>query len=99
MLEAKKLQVQSRDRFELSVTIYNKGEEPAKGVVIVSHGFGEHTGKYVEFAEKLSDANYACAVFDQRGHGFFPGMSKKRRKKAQGLFPAMSPFWKISKLL
>jgi len=38
------------------------------GVVIV-HGFGEHSGRYVHVAEELTRNGYAVSTFDLRGHG------------------------------
>ena len=47
----------------------NSGEGPAKGTVIIVHGFGEYAGSYIEFARRLAAANYSSVTFDQRGHG------------------------------
>jgi acylglycerol lipase len=41
---------------------------PKAGVVIV-HGYGEHTGRYVHVAEELTRNGYAVSTFDLRGHG------------------------------
>ena len=41
---------------------------PKAGVVIV-HGYGEHTGRYVHVAEELTQNGYAVSTFDLRGHG------------------------------
>lgn len=45
-----------------------KTEEP-RGVVVVSHGLGEHGGRYAELAEYLCDNGFSCAAMDHRGHG------------------------------
>ena len=42
---------------------------PIKGIVVVSHGFGEHSGSYDELTQRLAQAGYASVVFSQRGHG------------------------------
>ena len=47
----------------------NNGDSPAKGIVIIIHGFGEHAGSYRELAERFAAANYSSVTFDQRGHG------------------------------
>jgi alpha-beta hydrolase superfamily lysophospholipase len=39
------------------------------GVVLVSHGASEHSGRYDRFARALNDAGYAVAALDHRGHG------------------------------
>jgi alpha-beta hydrolase superfamily lysophospholipase len=33
------------------------------------HGFGEHAHSYDGLMERLAGAGYACAIFNQRGHG------------------------------
>ena len=37
--------------------------------VILIHGFGEHSGRYRHFVERLCAANIAVFAFDLRGHG------------------------------
>ncbi|MGI9016835.1 MAG: lysophospholipase [Euzebya sp.] len=38
-------------------------------VVVLSHGFGEHSGRYAHVAQALNSASYAVAALDHRGHG------------------------------
>jgi len=40
-----------------------------KGVLLVSHGLGEHSGRYEFFAEYFAPRGWECHVFDFRGHG------------------------------
>jgi alpha-beta hydrolase superfamily lysophospholipase len=40
-----------------------------QGVVLVSHGASEHSGRYDRFAGALNDAGFAVAALDHRGHG------------------------------
>jgi len=42
--------------------------DPAAVVVLV-HGAGEHSGRYVHVAERLVEDGYAVHALDQRGHG------------------------------
>jgi alpha-beta hydrolase superfamily lysophospholipase len=42
-------------------------------VVQFVHGFGEHTGRYTELAERFNAKNIAFVMHDQRGHGKTPG--------------------------
>lgn len=42
---------------------------PARGVVALVHGLGEHIGRYDYVAERLNQAGYALVGFDQPGHG------------------------------
>jgi alpha-beta hydrolase superfamily lysophospholipase len=40
-----------------------------RGVVLVSHGYAEHVGRYLPFAEHLAGRGLAAAGVDHRGHG------------------------------
>jgi acylglycerol lipase len=42
------------------------------GLIIV-HGIAEHADRYRHVAEALASEGIACFVYDQRGHGKFPG--------------------------
>lgn len=42
---------------------------PAKAVVQLAHGMGEHAGRYGRLAEALNEAGYAVYADDHRGHG------------------------------
>jgi alpha-beta hydrolase superfamily lysophospholipase len=44
-------------------------EGPARAVVCVFHGLGEHGGQYVEVARALTEAGVALLAIDLRGHG------------------------------
>lgn len=39
------------------------------GVVLISHGASEHSGRYDRFARALNTAGYAAVALDHRGHG------------------------------
>ena len=43
--------------------------KPSKGVIVVSHGFAEHSGRYVHFAEYFLKHGYSVYVPNHRGHG------------------------------
>lgn len=43
--------------------------ENAKGVVLITHGIAEHSGRYEHVAQSLIEAEYAVVGFDLRGHG------------------------------
>lgn len=45
-----------------------------KGVVLVTHGYAEHAGRYRELAHVIVDAGWACLTYDVRGHGKSPGV-------------------------
>ncbi len=40
-----------------------------KGVVMISHGLAEHSGRYALLATFLASRGYAVLAFDHRGHG------------------------------
>jgi alpha-beta hydrolase superfamily lysophospholipase len=43
--------------------------EPARGHVIISHGFAEHSGRYAHVAAALNEEGLAVWAPDHRGHG------------------------------
>lgn len=42
---------------------------PARGTVVVSHGYAEHSGRYEHVAAALNGAGFAVWAPDHRGHG------------------------------
>jgi alpha-beta hydrolase superfamily lysophospholipase len=49
------------------------GDQPAKGVVTLAHGYGEHSGRYAYVASRLTAAGYAVYAPDHHGHGLSKG--------------------------
>ncbi|ADD29537.1 alpha/beta hydrolase [Meiothermus ruber] len=47
-------------------------EEP-RAVLVIIHGFGEHSGRYTDLATHLASRGFAVYAFDLRGHGCSPG--------------------------
>ena len=47
--------------------------DPA-AVLVVVHGFTEHSGRYAQAAERLNQHGYAVAAMDLRGHGRSEGL-------------------------
>jgi alpha-beta hydrolase superfamily lysophospholipase len=43
--------------------------DPCRGVVVIAHGAGEHSGRYGHVAERLVREGYAVYALDHRGHG------------------------------
>ncbi len=43
--------------------------ESARGIVVIVHGFGEHSDRYRHVAQHLVAAGYAVFALDHRGHG------------------------------
>lgn len=54
------------------IKFFVRGWEPEKqikAVVVLVHGLGEHTGRYLHVGEAFAQAGYVLAGFDVRGHG------------------------------
>ncbi|OOB80558.1 MAG: hypothetical protein BEN19_04285 [Epulopiscium sp. Nuni2H_MBin003] len=53
------------------ISIFYLSDIPSncKGIVIIAHGFMEHSGRYVEFANKLVQNGYGVCIIDHRGNG------------------------------
>ncbi len=80
--------------------------ETIKGVVVLVHGMGEHSGRYTSFViPKLTQQNLAVVTYDQFGHGKTEGKKghnpgyeslldslKVVVKKAQELYPKQPLF-------
>lgn len=43
------------------------------GVVVITHGYAEHCGRYHEVAHVIVDAGWVALAYDVRGHGKSPG--------------------------
>ena len=66
--------VQTEEHFEGrgGVDIFRRAwlpEGEPKATVVISHGAGEHCGRYAGVAEQLVAAGYAVHALDHRGHG------------------------------
>jgi acylglycerol lipase len=46
-----------------------QGDAPTRGVVVISHGAGEHGGRYERPALELAELGYPVYALDHRGHG------------------------------
>jgi len=51
-----------------------KSDMTSKAIICLIHGFGEHSGRYVQVAERLTKDGYSLITFDLRGHGKSPGL-------------------------
>src|SRR5580765_4795852 len=43
------------------------------GIVVITHGYAEHCGRYREVANVITRAGWAALSYDVRGHGQSPG--------------------------
>jgi acylglycerol lipase len=46
-----------------------QGDVPTRGVVVISHGAGEHSGRYERPGLQLAELGYPVYALDHRGHG------------------------------
>lgn len=60
--------VQCKDGIELAMHFWEPSE-PARAVVALVHGQGEHMGRYAHVAQAMTDVGFAFAAYDLRGHG------------------------------
>ena len=92
-MEKSIINIKAKDKINnIPTIIYGIEKTSAKGIVIISHGFGEHAARYEEFAMFLTKANYICVSFEQRGHGNLFEDSAKKRKEKQGIIPNYQTF-------
>eukprot|EP00124_Ichthyophonus_hoferi_P005653 Ihof_evm1s882 gene=Ihof_evmTU1s882 len=60
----------------MGVKLYTRAwlpEGPAKGILFISHGFGEHCGRYNQVARQLNRAGIVVFSHDHQGHGHSEG--------------------------
>ena len=84
------LDIRARDGTAITAEFGKDESQSIKGVVIISHGFGEHSGSYHELTRHLARAGYASVTFSQRGHGELQPIES--RKKLQGIIPSYQCF-------
>jgi len=70
----------SKDGIDFFVRGWQPDHRP-KALIALVHGLGEHTGRYEHVAKAMTDAGYAFAGFDLRGHGKSSGI--------RGHFPSL----------
>jgi alpha-beta hydrolase superfamily lysophospholipase len=61
---------------EDGLTLYYRLWEPdsaSKGTVVIVHGLGEHSGRYVHVGKFFAEAGFRAVAFDLRGHGHSSG--------------------------
>jgi alpha-beta hydrolase superfamily lysophospholipase len=56
------------DGIRLSMLDWQPPDAP-RGVVVLVHGYGEHSGRYGHVADALTDCGVAVYAYDQRGYG------------------------------
>lgn len=61
------------DNFEFYVQTWKPDKVKPKFVVVIQHGFGEHSGRYQNILAALEKENAIVYGLDARGHGKTPG--------------------------
>jgi acylglycerol lipase len=54
-----------------NVSLFARIESPRqpRGCIVITHGFGEHSGRYDKLANRFADMNLTVVRYDMRGHG------------------------------
>ncbi len=58
---------------DLKINLFSNHLKSKKGVILVTHGMGEHALRYVEMAHYFTKADFTVVAFDVRGHGSSEG--------------------------
>lgn len=58
----------THDGLPLRVRVWQP-EAPPRGVIVITHGHGEHLGRYDHIATALCGAGFVTYTYDLRGHG------------------------------
>ncbi|HNL55381.1 MAG TPA: alpha/beta fold hydrolase, partial [Turneriella sp.] len=61
------------DGFEFYTQNWKEGKTKPKKVIVVQHGFGEHSGRYQNLIAALEGEKASVYALDARGHGKTPG--------------------------
>ena len=74
MTESKSQEQHDEGRFKTNdgLNLFEQNWQPAlapKAVIIIIHGYAEHSGRYAHVAEYLASHGYAVETFDLRSHG------------------------------
>lgn len=62
----------SRDNIKIFYQSWTKPN--AKRLLVIQHGFGEHSDRYQNIIEKLKDSDFSIYALDARGHGRSDGI-------------------------
>lgn len=66
----------------------------ARGVIVLVHGLGEHSGRYAHVAEFFTNAGYIVTALDHRGHGRSQGKQLGYFERFQALVDDLHLFIK-----
>jgi acylglycerol lipase len=57
------------DRTEIYQQSWQPVDRPARAIIAIVHGYGEHSSRYTHVAQALVEKGFAVYSFDLRGHG------------------------------
>ena len=57
----------------LKINLFSNQLKNKRGVIVVTHGMGEHALRYAEMASYFTEAGFIVVAFDIRGHGSSEG--------------------------
>ncbi|WCM55457.1 alpha/beta fold hydrolase [Microbacterium sp. EF45047] len=82
----------------------HEAQEPARGVVQLLHGVGEHAGRYPKLIEALTGAGFHVYADDHRGHGRtgirqHGGPERLGRLGKGGLRAAVDAVWRLTEII
>jgi len=63
----------ARDGAGLLVRSWDPPDAPPRGTILLTHGMGEHSGRYNHVAERLTATGLRVLTWDLRGHGHSDG--------------------------
>lgn len=69
MLKYREFECRIMDGAVLYAREWQPERSQPRGVIILVHGLGEHSGRYAEMAAEFTRAGFALSTFDLRGHG------------------------------
>ena len=66
-MQSRERSLTSHDGLELFYQVW-PAKQP-KAVLLIAHGYAEHSGRYAQFAQYMNDQNVSVYALDHRGHG------------------------------
>ncbi|MBZ4669181.1 MAG: lysophospholipase [Defluviitaleaceae bacterium] len=77
--------------------IFYRKEVPykPKGIIVISHGYGEHSGHYLDLANFLVQNGYGVYIIDHRSHG----QSEGQRGHIESFFDFISDFHELMSIV
>jgi alpha-beta hydrolase superfamily lysophospholipase len=70
---------------------------PSKGTIVIAHGLGEHSGRYMHVGDFFARAGFTAFAFDLRGHGSSEGRPISIRRYQDYLDDLESAFTHLSR--